>query len=436
VFFMNRFDSTTCSCCGPDHFSRRTLLKMTGMAGLTWLTPLGQLLALEAEKSNDPRAKSVIILWLAGGPSQLETFDPHAGSSIAYGTRAVDTSIKGVQLAAGFERTAAILSNMSLVRSVTSLEGDHERATYNIQTGYRPSPTVVHPSIGSIISHEMPDQKIEIPTHISILPGQWPSRGGYFGAAYDAFKTGDPAKPISDLSSQIDSKRQEQRLKNLSVMEEAFRQGRQPDLDSGKTLHDVTMEKATRMMTSDQVRAFDVKQVPNAQRLAYGDTPFGRGCLAAVRLVQTGARCVEVTLNGWDTHTNNHQGHAALAKVLDPALSALISDLKRLDLLERTIVLCGGEFGRTPKLNPLGGRDHWPHGFSVAIAGGGIQSGRVVGETDPGGEKQKPANPVRVQDIHATILRALGINPEKEIMTPIGRPIALSEGSEIKELLG
>jgi len=432
---MKSSEFTNCSCCGPDHFSRRTLLKMAGMAGLTWLTPLGQLLALEAEKSKGSRAKSVIILWLAGGPSQLETFDPHPNSPIAYGTRAVDTSIKGVQLAAGFERTAEILSNVSLIRSVTSLEGDHERATYNIQTGYRPSPTVVHPSIGSIISHEMPAQKIEIPTHISILPGQWPSRGGYFGPAFDAFKTGDPAKPISDLSSHIDSKRQEQRLKNLAVMEEAFRQGRQPDLDSDKTLHDVTMEKATRMMTSGQVKAFDVKQVPTAERLAYGDTPFGRGCLAAVRLVQTGVRCVEVTLNGWDTHTNNHQGHAALAKVLDPALSALVCDLKRLDLLEQTIVLCGGEFGRTPKLNPLGGRDHWPHGFSVAIAGGGIQSGRVVGETDPSGEKQKPANSVRVEDIHATILRALGINPEKEIMTPIGRPIALSEGSEIKELL-
>jgi uncharacterized protein (DUF1501 family) len=141
---MNLPDRPNCSCCGPEHFSRRTLLKMAGMAGLTWLTPLGQLLALEAEKSNDPRAKSVIILWLAGGPSQLETFDPHPGSSIAYGTRAIKTSIKDVQLAAGFEHTADILSNMSLIRSVTSLEGDHERATYNIQTGYRPSPSAMN----------------------------------------------------------------------------------------------------------------------------------------------------------------------------------------------------------------------------------------------------------------------------------------------------
>src|SRR5262245_19980181 len=168
----------TNGCCGLEHFSRRTLLKMAGMAGLTWLTPLGQILALEAEANRDSRARSVILLWLAGGPSQLETFDPHPDSPIAYGTRAIKTSVEGVKLAAGLERTAAILSEMSLIRSVTSLEGDHERATYNIQTGYRPSPTVVHPSIGSIISHEMPDQKIEIPTHHSILPAQRPQRGG------------------------------------------------------------------------------------------------------------------------------------------------------------------------------------------------------------------------------------------------------------------
>jgi len=125
----------TDGCCGPDHFSRRTLLKMAGMAGLTWLTPLGQILALEAEENRDSRARSVIILWLAGGPSQLETFDPHSDSAIAYGTRAIKTSLKNVKLAAGLERTAAILSEMSLIRSVTSLEGDHERATYNLQTG-------------------------------------------------------------------------------------------------------------------------------------------------------------------------------------------------------------------------------------------------------------------------------------------------------------
>lgn len=422
-------------CGSADHFTRRTLLKAAGLAGLTWLTPLGQLLALEAERTKDSRPQSVIILWLQGGPSQLETFDPHAGSEISYGTKAIKTSIKDIKLAAGLEQTAAILSNMSLVRSVVSKEGDHERATYNMKTGYRPNPTIMHPSVGAIIAHEMPNQKLEIPTHISILPGQWPARGGYFGAAYDAFKTGDPAKPISDLSSDIDTKRQEQRMRGIAVVENAFMHGRQQDLDSSKTLHQATMRKAIKMMTSDQVKAFDVSQAPLAERLAYGDTPFGRGCMAAVRLVGAGVRCIEITLDGWDTHTKNHASQGALVKVLDPALSALITDLKKRGLLDRTIVLCGGEFGRTPKLNPFEGRDHWPHGFTVAMAGGGIQAGRVLGSTDPKGEKKEPENPVHVEDLHATILHALGLNPEKQIITPIGRPIALSEGSVIQELL-
>lgn len=425
---------TNPGCGTADHFSRRTLLKAAGLAGLTWLTPLGQMLALEAERKKETRAQSVIVLWLQGGPSQLETFDPHPGP-IAYGTRAIKTSLKDVQLAAGLERTADVLSNMSLVRSVVSKEGDHERATYNMKTGYRPNPTILHPAIGAIIAHEMPDQKIEIPTHISILPGQWPARGGHFGAAYDAFKTNDPSSQLPDLKAKVDAKRQAQRMKSVEVVERAFLQGRQPDFDAAKTLHQQTMQKAANMMTSDQVKAFDVSQVPMAERLAYGDTAFGRGCLAAVRLVERGVRCVEVTLNGWDTHTNNHESQGKLVSVLDPALSALITDLKRRDLLDRTIVLCGGEFGRTPKLNPLEGRDHWPHGFTVATAGGGIQSGRVIGATDPKGEKKEPQNPVLVEDIHATILHALGINHEKQIITPIGRPIALSEGRVVQELL-
>lgn len=422
-------------CGTADHFSRRTLLKAAGMTGLTWLTPLGQLLALDAEKKKESRAQSVIVLWLQGGPSQLETFDPHPNSPIAYGTKAIKTSLKDAQLAAGLEQTADILSNMSLVRSVVSKEGDHERATFNMKTGYRPNPTILYPSIGAIISHELPNQKIEIPTHISILPGQWPARGGYLGAAYDAFKTGDPAQPLPDLSLRVSDQRQEQRMKSVSVVDQAFMQGRQPDFDAKKTLHQQSMQNAIGMMTSDQVKAFDVSQVPLAERMAYGDTAFGRGCLAAVRLVERGVRCVEVTLNGWDTHTNNHESQGALVKTLDPALAALIADLKRRDLLDHTIVLCGGEFGRTPKLNPLEGRDHWPHGFTVAMAGGGIQAGRVIGATDPKGEKKEPENPVHVEDLHATILHALGINHEKEIITPIGRPIALSDGNVISELL-
>ena len=422
------------SCGSASHFSRRTLLKAAGMAGLTWLTPLSQLLALDAEKKKAP-ARSVILLWLGGAASQLETFDPHPGSPIAYGTKGINTALKGIQLAAGMEQTASILDELCLVRSVTSKEGDHERATYNIKTGYRPNPALTHPSLGSVICHEMPDQKIEIPTHVSILPGQWPARGGYLGAQYDAFQVGDPTKSIPDVTSMVTDARRDERLEGLSVVEKAFARGRSKSLDQNRTLHQVTIQNALKMMTSDQLSAFNVNEVPEAERLAYGDTPFGRGCLAARRLIEVGVRCVEVTLNGWDTHVNNHELQAGKVKQLDPAFTALIKDLKARGLLENTIVLCGGEFGRTPKLNGLEGRDHWPNGFSIALAGGGFKSGYVHGATDPTGESEEPENPVRVEDIHTTVHHLLGIESEKEIMTSIGRPIALSEGSVVRELI-
>ena len=192
---------------------------------------------------------------------------------------------------------------------------------------------------------------------------------------------------------------------------------------------------ARAMMGSDQLKAFDVSREPASVRAEYGDTPFGRGCLAARRLIEVGVRCVEVTLDGWDSHVNNHEIQGKLVKTLDPAFSALLRDLSRRDLLKRTVVLCGGEFGRTPKVNPLGGRDHWPNGFSLALAGGGLRSGLVLGETDPEGKKD-PVKPTSIEDVHATILTALGVDPGRENIAPAtGRPIKLSSGKAIRELL-
>src|SRR5262249_21040973 len=153
------------------------------------------------------------------------------------------------------------------------------------------------------------------------------------------------------------------------------------------------MSRALKMMTSDQLAAFDVKKASASQRAAYGDTPFGRGCLAALRLIEAGVRCVEVTLGSWDTHVNNHELQGSKIKALDPAFAALIRDLKERNLFDSTVLVWGGEFGRTPKLNPVGGRDHWPYGFSMALAGGGIRRGHIMGSTDPGGEKQTPEKP-------------------------------------------
>ncbi len=435
-------------CGAAAHFNRRTLLKAAGLSGIGWLTPLAECLAREAESApRGAQAKSVIVLWLQGGPSQLETFDPHPGTAIAAGSKARNTSVKGIQLAEGFEQLADLMQHVSLVRSVISKEGDHERATYNMKTGFRPDPTLIHPALGSIICHKLSDN-VEIPRHVSILSGGFPPRGGDLGPELDAFKINDPLYPLPDLTPRVTPARLKRRLDELSsVVEAEFARGRIKELDAKKTLHEKTIAAARRMMDSDQLKAFDVTKEPESTRGQFGDSPFGRGCLAAIRLVQVGVRCVEVTLNGWDTHANNHENVAALVKTLDPAFAALIPELRSRSLLDSTIVLCGGEFGRTPGrpgadgLNVQGGRDHWPHGFSVAIAGGGIRGGLAVGETSASPayeEKNRTKNivdPWNVEDVHATILHALGIAFDEQWFANIGRSMHFSEGKVIQSLL-
>jgi uncharacterized protein (DUF1501 family) len=411
---------------------RRTFLKLSGLAGVGWLTPVGEILARQAEGSREP-ARSIILLWMAGGPSQLETFDPHPESKIAGGTKAIATASKSIRLAESYGRLAEVMDKVSVVRSLVSKEGDHERGTYLMKTGYRPDPTVEHPSIGAIACHELPGLGTEIPRHISILPGQWPAKGGFLGGQFDAFQMGDPSNPLPDVASKVPTVRDTRRLADLAVVENAFARGRRDRVAA--TLHRETLDRARTMMTSDQIKAFDLSQEPSSVRAEYGETPFGRACLAARRLTEVGVRCVEVTLSGWDSHVNNHQIHKDRAAELDPAFAALIRDLARRGQLDRTIVLCGGEFGRTPSINPFGGRDHWPLGYSLAIAGGGLKGGLAVGETDPEGKKE-PARPATIADVHATVLTTLGITPTKENVSPVGRPIKLSEGKVIGELLG
>lgn len=205
------------------------------------------------------------------------------------------------------------------------------------------------------------------------------------------------------------------------------------------------------MMSSEQLKAFDVSQEPAAVRKMYGDTPFGRGCLAARRLVEVGVRCIEVTLAGWDTHVNNHNFCKTQNASLDPAFAALIRDLKERKLLDHTLVVCGGEFGRTPSINPGGGRDHWPTGFSYALAGGGVRGGQVIGETNPdaakddkaamlmmaqrGGTEKFVKDEVTVENLSATLLHALGIEYDKLGQTPIGRTVKHSAGQPVAKLL-
>lgn len=433
------------ACGSASHFSRRTLLQAGGLAGLSWLTPLATQLARSAEDSRGrQKPRSVIMLWMRGGPSQLETFDPHPGTDIAAGSTAIETRQKGVLLGSGFERLAEQMDKVSLVRSVTSKEGDHERAVYNMKTGFRPDPTLVHPGLGAVVCHQLGDpegMKVDIPRHISILPSQWPARGGYLGDQFDAFKVGDPAQPVPDVKRRVSDERFDKRLHDLQFMlEPEFSRGRHKRFDVERSLDRELTKAAVEMMSSEQLAAFDVSKVSKEDRERYGDTSFGRGCLAALRLIEVGVRCVEVTLDGWDTHANNHKLQAALISQLDPAYAALLQDLHDRDLLDDTLVVCGGEFGRTPSVNPAGGRDHWPHGFSIALSGGGIQGGRVIGETSPAprmDEKNRLkdlVDPRPIEDIHATIFELLGVDYRQELDTPVGRPMRICEGKPISEL--
>ncbi len=201
---------------------RRGFLKL---AGLSWLTPIGQLLADQAARSHQP-AQSVILLWLGGGPSQLETFDPHPDKKIAAGTKAIGTAVPGIKLAEGFEQLADQIGSIALVRSMVSKEGDHERGTYLMKTGYRPDPTVEHPTIGAICCHELPVGPTDIPRHISILSGQWPSRGGFLGGEFDAFQIGDPQGALPDVTAGVPGPRDLARVRDLDVLERTFARGR------------------------------------------------------------------------------------------------------------------------------------------------------------------------------------------------------------------
>lgn len=432
------------SCNSISHHNRRTFLKAAGASGLCFLTPLSQALARHAERK-DVRAKSVILLWLEGAPSQLETFDPHPGTEIAAGSKAIKTPVPEIMLGDGLAQTAEQAKDFSLVRAITSKEGDHERAIYNIKTGFRPDPTLVHPAIGSVICHQTESIDggiVEIPRHISILSGKTAGRGGYLGDAYDAFKIYDPKNKVPDVVSSVSDERMNKRLSRLKgVIESEYSKGRVRRAKNATTPNNGLTDAAIKMMASDQLKAFDLSKVPDGLKNEFGDTEFGRGCLAAMRLIETGVRCVEVTLNGWDSHVNNHELQAGRINILDPALAALLKNLKSRELLDSTIVLCGGEFGRTPTVNPAGGRDHWPHGFSCLLAGGGIAGGRVIGETsptpklDPKNRDQDIKDKVRVEDVHATILHSLGIDFEQELQTPVKRPMIISEGEVIKNLL-
>lgn len=424
--------------------TRRNLLQLLSACGLSLSLP--GMSARAANRRSLERPKSLITLWMNGGMSQLETWDPHPGSSTGGETKDIATKVQDVRISDMLPQMAEQMQSCLLIRSLTSKEGDHERGQSFVKTGYRPEPTLKYPTLGAIAAHELPDSKIEIPQHIALASDRVVPEGGYLGNEWDAFRVFNPGDGLSNLKSWVSEPRQVDRLKSLSVVSRQFEHNRK--FGAQRTLHQDTLDRALKMMSSEQLKAFELDSEAAAVKAAYGDTSFGRGCLVARRLIEVGVRSIEVNLSGFDTHVSNHEGHITQTKILDPAIATLIRELRERDLLESTIVLCISEFGRTPSINPAGGRDHWPNWFSCMISGGGFREGTVIGATPSDLPKENPSmmmsgksagpgpiDPITVPELYATIMAIMGIDPQKEIMTPIGRPIRFADAKPSARLL-
>jgi len=407
------------------HFLQTIALGTAGLAGSATI-PISftDWMALHAADLRK-RQMACILLWMAGGPSQLETFDPKPGTEHGGETKAIPTSVPGISIAEGWGHTAKVMSDVALVRSMTNKEGNHQRATYQLHTGYVPSATIKHPHLGCSMISEMGESQFDLP-HIVSIGG--PTTGaGFLGAALEPFVVQNPQQPPENTQPKVGADRFRRRMGLLERIEGAGfeRTGGGDRVRDHKALY----RQTAKMILSPHMKAFHLDEEPEALRDAYGHTPFGQGCLLARRLVQAGVTFIEVRSNGWDTHQQNHEKVGKLADQVDPGFAALVTDLKQRGMLNQTLVVWMGEFGRTPKINPNAGRDHFPKVFNVALAGGGIKGGQVIGASNADGSDVKD-HPVTVPDLLASLCHSLKVDPGKEMMSPIGRPIKIVDGGK------
>lgn len=376
------------------------------------------------------QGKAVIVLWMQGAPTQFETFDPKPGSSDGAQTKVISTAVPGIAVADFWPNVARQMKDLTIIRSMTSKEGNHQRATYTMHTGYVPSGSVKHPGFGSLVVNEIAPKNYDLPSFVSI---SGPSVGsGYLPVRCAPFRIPNPGRLPENVAPPVASPRYQERLDLLGKLETGYaKAGAKQQVED----HRILYQQAARLVTSPRLKAFDLRAEKGSTAEAYGSSAFGQGCLLARRLIEAGITYVEVQLGGWDTHQDNHDRVQRLAGQCDPAFAALIRDLKQRGLLQKTLVLWMGEFGRTPKVNPRGGRDHYPRAFTAVVAGGGLSAGKVVGKTSDSGS-DVVQQPVTINDLFCTFCKSLGINPRKENQTPLGRPIKIVDGgSAVKELL-
>lgn len=425
----------------PSHFrrpccvSRREFLYVGLIGGLG--LSLGDFFrARAAEEAKKAAANSVIHIFLPGGISAQESFDPKPLAPIEYrgpfGT--VPTKLDGVVFNELLKNTAQVADKLTVVRSMTHGEAAHERGTHNMFTGYKPSPAIQYPSLGSVVSHEL-GVRNDLPPYVCIPSQPNPYAGsGYLSNAFGPFSLGgDPGNQnfnVRDLNlpADVDHERFAQRQSILATVDEHFRSLEKSDaIDAMDSFY----QRAYGLVSSQKAReAFNLKAEPDALKDDYGRTDAGMRMLMARRLVEGGVRFVSMVYGGWDHHTNVRGGIERDLPRFDKAFAALIRDLDHRGMLETTLVMVTTEFGRSPKINKDAGRDHWPRVFSIVLAGGGIKRGQVYGSSDPTGS-EPDENPLSVEDFAATIYNQLGIDASKKLMSPGGRPIDIVRGGNV-----
>ncbi len=375
--------------------------------------------------------KSAILLWMSGGPATIDIWDLKPGAPTGGPFKPISTT-GDLQISEHMPMVAQQMKHLSVVRSMSTREADHNRGRYYMHTGFVPNPNIEHPSYGSVIAHELFEQRpeLEIPPFVSI--GGAGAGPGFLGMAWSPFSVTSNGR-IRNMDMKIDDTRLMQRMAALNAIETGFEK-RTRDLPAVE--HAKVLKKTYDLMTSDQMDAFRVEKEREEVKARYGTGNFGQGCLLARRLVESGVPFVEVDLGGWD----NHMGVHAILKdtklpELDRAMSALTEDLAQRDLLKDTVIIWMGEFGRTPRINQDGGRDHWARSWSCVVGGGNLKGGLAVGETSSDGTAVE-SEPYSSEDLMSTVCKGLGISTDKTFTSKNGRPMKIAGGGKIiSELL-
>ena len=421
---------------------RRGFLKQfaCATAGLTGLGLGWRDLVIASAAELRKRGKSMILLWMDGGPSQFETFNPKIGSANQGPAKAIETNVPGVQFAEFWPKTAQVMDKIALIRSMKTDEAEHDRAIAKVRTGYKQNPAIRYPTFGSIVARARDDHQFDLPAFVRVGKPRISTRdvdSGVLGPKFASFNIDEPGTLPPNVLATVSPEVLKRRLALSSQFDAEFAQvgGKLPVAEK-REIYDRT----SRFVLSPHVGVFDLAKEPEKLRDSYGRTSFGQGCLLARRLVESGVSFVEVISTGarndagWDTHGNGFRDNPNLCAEVDPAYSTLLVDLQERGLLDNTLVVWMGEFGRTPKIKTDGGRDHYANGWISCLSGGGVKMGQVIGATDDDGVKVTE-RPIRAEDLFVTFCHVLGLEPREEYLTSDERPVKLVEGGElVKEL--